>query len=94
MAYDANKDSYKLFQHDASSTARKVISVTTSDATDLTIYAKALYIGVAGDISVLPVGQESSVVFKNHPVGYFVGCQVRRVNATGTTASQILALYD
>jgi hypothetical protein len=94
MTYDLTHDNYEQFPKNPSDPARKVVAVTPSDTVDLTTYAKALYIGVTGDVTVIPVGQTTAVTFKSHPVGYFVGCQVRRVNSTGTTASQILALYD
>jgi hypothetical protein len=71
------------------------IAITPSDATDLTTYAKALYVGVAGDVRVLPVsnGDGAPVTFKNHPVGY-APVQVRRVFATGTTAGDIVGLVE
>lgn len=94
MVYDPTKDNYELFPKDPSTTARNAVAVVPSDTVDLTVYAKALYIGVTGDVAVIPVGQSTSVIFKAHPVGYFVGCQVRRVLSTGTTATNILALYE
>lgn len=88
--------------------ARSVFAVTPSDTLDVTnnanadpctIYAKALYIGVTGDVSVIAAEDTSNAgagtarVFKAHPVGY-MPVQVRRVMSTGTTATNILALCD
>lgn len=62
-------------------------------------YAKALYIGVTGDVNVITAGDNSAgglgtaVLFKAVPVGWFP-VQVRAVLATGTTASQIVGLSD
>jgi hypothetical protein len=92
--YDATKDPYKSYPNNPVEPGTKVVAVVPDDNTDLVTYAKALYIGVTGDIAVVPIGQSTSVVFKNHPVGYFLGCRVARILSTGTTASQILALYD
>ena len=80
---------------DASGPARRAVAVTPSDTVDLTTYAKALYIGVAGNVRVLTVGAEDTdaVTFANHPVGW-LPVQVRRVLATGTTATQIVAAFD
>lgn len=50
-----------------------------------------LYVGVAGDLSLV-TDDGSILVFKNHPVGYVPGL-IRRVNASGTTATNMLALY-
>lgn len=80
---------------DASGPARRAAVVTPSDTVDLTSYAKALYVGVAGNVRVLTVGGEDAdaLTFANHPVGW-LPVQVRRVLATGTTATQIVAAFD
>ena len=80
---------------DASGPARRAAMVTPSDTVDLTAYAKALYVGAAGNVRVLTVGGEDgdAVTFANHPVGW-LPVQVRRVMATGTTATQIVAAFD
>ena len=69
--------------------------MTPSDTADLNAYAKALYVGAAGNVRVLTVGAEDgdAVTFANHPVGW-LPVQVRRVLATGTTATQIVAAFD
>jgi len=60
-------------------------------------YAKALYVGTAGDITLVTAGDLSvagtPVLFKAVPVGT-LPVQVRRVLATGTTATDLVALYD
>ena len=80
---------------DAGGPARRAAAVTPSDTVDLTAYAKALYVGGAGNVRVLTVGAEDGdvVTFANHPVGW-LPMQVRRVLATGTTATQIVAAFD
>lgn len=93
MAYDPSKDFNKGFPATPYQ-ARQVADVTASDSTDFSTYPKALYVGVTGDVVVLPVenADGSTVTFKAHPVGY-MPVQVRRVLSTGTTATNILALY-
>ena len=80
---------------DAGGPARRAAAVTPSDTVDLTAYAKALYVGAAGNVRVLTVGGEDAdaTTFANHPVGW-LPVQVRRVLATGTTATQIVAAFD
>ena len=75
--------------------ARAAVTVTPSDTTDLIVTAKALYLGQAGDVRLIPAAGEDAdiVTLKNHPVGY-VAVQTRRVLATGTTALHIVALFD
>lgn len=93
MPLDPAKDLYVA--RVASNQSRMAAAVTPNDSTDLTTYAKALYVGVTGDVVVLPVGNAdgASVTFKAHPVGY-MPVMVRRVLSTGTTATNILALFD
>lgn len=62
-----------------------------NDATDLPRKDCALYLGGAGDVSVV-TSDGSEIIMKNHPVGYVQGL-IQRVKATGTTATDILALW-
>ena len=69
------------------------VVVTTNDSTDLTkAPTRALYIGVAGDVKVDMMDGSAGVVFKAAPVGV-LPIRVTRVYATGTTATNIVALY-
>lgn len=88
-------DVYAAYAAAPSAPARRLEAVTPSDTVDLPTSGKALYVGVAGDLRIVPVASPDGVgiTLKNHPVGY-VAVQVRRVFATGTTASQIVALFD
>ena len=51
----------------------------------------SLYVGVAGNLSVVPAASTDTVVLKGVAAGSFIPLQVVRVNAA-TTASDILAL--
>lgn len=74
----------------ASETANNAFAVTPADGTDN--IASALYVGVSGDVAVIPQGGSASVIFKAHPVGY-MPVRVSRVLSTGTTATNILGLF-
>jgi hypothetical protein len=84
----------------------EVRAATPSDTVDLTQlpstnWPRALYIGVSGDVTL--VGSDDATAngatdttlkqtFKSVPVGFLpVSC--RRIMATGTTATNILAIY-
>ena len=71
--------------------ATSYAALTPSDTTDEGTQFRGLYIGVSGDVVVVGPN-DSAVTFANVPVGVLpvVG---KRVNATGTTASSIVALY-
>jgi hypothetical protein len=83
-----------LFQLDAKNTQSAVSAagVTTADGSDLPIApTRALYVGVAGDVKV-DMADGTTVTFKNAPAGV-LPVSVKRVYATGTAATNILALY-
>lgn len=67
-------------------------AVTTSDSTNLSSFARALYVGVGGNIAaVMP--NDDVVTFSNVPTGTILPVRVKRVNATNTTATNIVALF-
>lgn len=68
-------------------------AITPSDSVDLTNAAtRGVYVGVAGDVKVDLVGTGTAVVFKAAPVG-ILNVQAKRVYSTGTTATNLVALY-
>lgn len=76
---------------DLSRPADHAAAVTPSDTEDLTYTARALYIGVSGDVKVLTLGGEA-VTFSNVPEG-ILPVRVERVYSTGTTATSLVALW-
>ena len=77
-----------------SDTAYLAIAVTPADATDLLGGScEALYVGVGGDVAIYSPGQSTSVVHKNVGAGAVLLVQAKRVLATGTTATDIVAWY-
>lgn len=71
--------------------ATSAAAVTPSDGVDLTSIPRALYVGVSGDITVDMEETGSTILFKAVPVG-ILPIRVKRIRATGTTATNILAL--
>jgi hypothetical protein len=67
-------------------------AVTPHDVNDLTVTASALYVGVAGDITVDMEGTGTQILFNAVPVGILRG-RFTRVYATGTAATDIVALW-
>lgn len=68
-------------------------AVTPSNTADLPQPAYALYVGGAGNITLDTVGGQTSVLFTAVPVGTVLALAVKRVRATGTTATALVALY-
>lgn len=56
------------------------------------VQARALYVGGAGDVTVVTVGNDT-VTFAAVPAGTILPVSVKQVRATGTTASNLVALY-
>ena len=76
----------------------RAASVTPSDTANIpsvsggTNNGCVLYVGSAGTLRVQTVGGDD-VTFNNINTGAFIPVQIVRVYATGTTASNILALW-
>lgn len=90
MAYDAAKDPLSGYDPTGPrSFGARGRAVTPSDTTDLDPYAKAIVVTVAGTIVILPAknADGSTLTFQDCPVGFVPPFRVRRVLATGTTAS-------
>lgn len=75
-----------------SSPGENAFAVTPSDVDNFPISARAVYVGGTGDASVITVGGDT-VTFVGLPTGSILPVRVIRVNATGTTASDLVAIY-
>ena len=66
--------------------------VTPNDSNTFDRHPRALYVGTGGDVTIR-TPQGSTLAFKNVPDGGYVFCRCDQVRATGTDASDIVALY-
>ena len=96
QAYDPAKDPFASNADARTAQCTHWAAVTPSDATDLARYPKAIYAGVGGDIAMVgahaPDGS-AGVVWKSVPAGVPMPVVPRRILATGTTATNIVACY-
>lgn len=67
----------------------KAVVVTPDDDNDLAEAPSILYIGVSGNVKV-DLAKEGTVTYLSVPVG-FLKVYVKRVYATGTTATNIIS---
>lgn len=65
--------------------------VTPSDSTDLGVVSRSLYIGGAGNVSVVMLSG-ATVTFSNLAAGSLLPVRVSRVRATGTSATNLLSI--
>jgi hypothetical protein len=68
-------------------------AVTPSDTLDLTTVTRWLYIGGAGNLAVVMFGTGTNLTLTGLLAGTLLPMRVSRVKATGTTATNILALW-
>ncbi len=67
-------------------------AVTASDSANLSSISRAIYVGSSGDVAaVMP--DDAVVTFVAVQAGSILPVRIKRVNATGTTAANIIALY-
>jgi hypothetical protein len=68
--------------------------VTPADGTDLANgTCDALWSGSGGDIAVIAEDDSAAVVMTDVPAGSVLPVRAKRVRATGTTATDIVAMY-
>ena len=72
--------------------AANAAAVTPNDSADLTNVSRSLYVGGAGNVKV-DMADVGTVTFTGVPAGTILPIRVKRVYATGTTATTILVLY-
>jgi hypothetical protein len=88
-------DRFARFSDSLGNPARRAIAVTPSDSTDFLNTGdvpKSLYIGGAGTLVVQMVDDTATVTFSGLLAGTTLDVRPRRVLATGTTATNIIAL--
>lgn len=72
--------------------ATKAVAVTPNDANDLAYVAKRLWVGGAGNVTLITLGGDT-VEYASVPAGTYLNVRASRVKATGTTATNIVAEY-
>jgi hypothetical protein len=66
-------------------------AITPNDSADLTRDAGGIYVGVTGNV-VLDTSKGTTLTFVAVPAGTILPIDTRRVRATGTTATSLIAL--
>lgn len=68
-------------------------AITPSDSANFAQgVAVGLYVGVTGDVTLVNENGDTCL-FKSVPAGKDIPCTCKRVNATGTAASSIVAYF-
>jgi len=73
--------------------ATEAVVVSPNNGSNLGKLFALIFVGVGGDIKVDCSGSGDAIVFKNVASGSILPIKVDRVYATGTTATNMVALY-
>lgn len=85
-------DRYEDHASSLVSPAADGVAVTPSDTADLAQTSRALYVGQGGDLSLV-LASGRAVTLQGVPAGALLPLRARRVQATGTTAAAVVALW-
>lgn len=72
--------------------AVKAEAITPSDTVNITGDCRGVYVGGAGDVAAVFYPDDAPVIFKAVPVGTVLPIQPQRINASGTSATFLVAL--
>lgn len=86
------QDTFPVSPTALGSPAEHAAEVTPNDTTELAVVTRALYIGGAGDLKMTTFKDED-VTFKNVVAGTVLSVRAKLVFSTGTTATNIVALW-
>lgn len=75
-----------------SAPAQRGFAVTPNDAADLAAETRGLWVGGSGDL-VLVLASGDEVTLAGAVGGSVLPLRIRRIKATGTTATQLVGLY-
>jgi len=78
---------------DPSSPAIQAAPLTKSDANVIDPPTKAIYVGGAGDVTVLMADDSTPVTFAGVQAGTLLPIRIQKLMSTGTAATSVLALY-
>jgi len=71
----------------------KAVAITPSNSTDLDAVTNAIWVGSTGNVAAVLI-DGSVVTFNAVPDGTLLPVRAARVNSTGTTATNMVALYS
>ena len=87
-------DNFSTHSGGLDSPATKAFAITPDDNTDFAFTTRALYTGKGGTLVAILADDATEVTFSSLPAGLVLPCRIRRVKATGTTASMdLVGLY-
>jgi len=89
---DLWQNQFDLNQVPLDAPAASAVAITPDNSTDLTNHTRGIYVGATGTLKVDMV-TGGTVTFVDPAAGVVHPLRVKRVYATGTTATGIIGLY-
>ena len=86
------QDPFDSFSDSLISPAGDCFAIAPNDGADLPRATKAIYVGNAGDVAIVPIRGSVGVIFRNVPAGTILDVRARAVKATGTSAGDLVGL--
>ncbi len=86
------KDPFERTTDSPMAPAEDCFAITPDDGADLPRATKAVYVGLTGDVALIPVRGTAPVVFRRVSAGTILDVRVRAIRATGTTAGDLVGL--
>ena len=86
-------DQFSSHGDSVSAPATRAVAVAPHDVNALADIPKALFVGTGGNVTMRGAGGGADVLFKNVPDGSVLPFRAQFVRATGTSATDIVALY-
>lgn len=86
-------DIFSKHYSELNSPVRHGEAITPHDTNELAHVPRYIYVGGAGDVSVILAGDTVAVTLKAVPVGTVLPLRAKIVKSTGTTSTFLIALY-
>lgn len=85
------KDRFETRSAGISASAVDGFAITPNDAVELDEITRAIFVGTAGDVAIV-LASNTELLFKNVASGTILPIRARFINATGTSAGDLLGL--
>lgn len=86
-------NNYSGYRAELSDSAERSSAITPHDSNELAEIPKAIYVGGAGDITMKGMGDSTTTLWAAVPAGTFIPFRPILIAATGTTATNLVAMY-
>lgn len=86
-------DNFESYDAGLDSPAEHAAAVTPNDSADLATTSRALYVGTGGDVAVILADDSAAVTLVSVPAGSVLPVRAKRVMDTGTSATNIVAMW-